>query len=157
MQSAGSAMPIIIKKSPFFIGAVALLATVGAGFAADIPVAPIVVPPPPPPPVVCENHIYAGADYLRMTRQDPDATPLVTSLGPAGDLLDATDFSFGWSSGVSGRAGIIFCNIGFEVGGFWISPMSAFRDDLDPDEPDILIETTPATDIFGVSHCQWLQ
>jgi len=143
--------PFIIKNSPFFVGAVALLGMVGGGFAADLPIVPIVVaPPPPPPPVVCENHIYAGADYLRMTRQDPDATPLVSVAAP-GDVLDASDFSFGWSSGIAGRAGIIFCNIGFEVGGFWISPMSSFLDDLFLGDPDVEIETNPLTDVFGVS------
>ena len=131
------------RAAPAIVGALALLATAGLGIAADIPIVPVLPPIPPPPPQICNNGVYADAAYLRMTRQDPDATPLV-SVDDPDDILDAADFSFGWSSGVQARAGILFSRLGIELGGFWISPWSSYVERVGPfDDP--VIETTPET------------
>ena len=78
-----------------------------------------------------------------MTRQDPDPTPLVT-LNTDGDILDASDFNFGWTGGVEGRVGYMTCRIGFEIGGFWLRPWTAFHE-ADEDLDDLFIETDPDT------------
>jgi hypothetical protein len=126
------------------IAATSVALFAGSAHAVDLlpPVIPVVPPPPPP---TCDNNFYASAYFLYMKRRNPPPTPLVSlKLNPgSGDVLDASDFSFGWRDGVGGRVGFIVCHFGVEAGAFairnWSSTVSSFPAD------NVFLETNPPT------------
>jgi hypothetical protein len=116
------------------LGAISIHAASAADIVVPVIPAPIYVPPPPPP----QPSFYASVAALYMTRSTPAIAPileaeLLTAAEPLpgnddpADLLDASDFDFGFTFGLEGRAGVILPNgmLGFEVGGFWLRPWTA--------------------------------
>lgn len=114
------------------------VAMAGAGAASAADLAPVVVVPmvvvPPPAP---SPSAYASVALLYMTRSTPQQTPIFYYETPRaeplpgatrfGDILDASDFDFGRSFGIAGRAGVVLPSgtVAFEAGGFWLAPMTA--------------------------------
>lgn len=133
------------------IAATSLALFAGSAHAVDLlpPVIPTIPPPPPPP--ACDNSFYASAYYLYMTRRDPAPTPLVSTFGNPGlgDVLDASDFNFGWRDGVEARAGFIICHFGAEAGVFALRSWTA--EVFPTDVGDMWLETNPATSAIGVT------
>ncbi|MGD9737818.1 MAG: hypothetical protein AB7O56_12290 [Bauldia sp.] len=132
---------------------------VGSVLAADIEI----VPPPPiiPAPMVVEEvpRFYFLAGALFVTRKSPEPAPILIEAPtpqaaealpgglPPGDILDASDFDFGWTFGFYARAGVITpSNLGVEVGGFWLKPMTAtVTGDFDLDPIGVFLQTDDET------------
>lgn len=115
------------------LGAMAIHSASAADIVVPVIPAPVYVPPPPPP----QPSFYGSIGLLYMTRSTPAIAPILEApvariIAPLpendpANILDASDFDFGFAFGLEGRLGMILPNgvLGFEVGGFWLRELTA--------------------------------
>ncbi|MGD9737983.1 MAG: hypothetical protein AB7O56_00135 [Bauldia sp.] len=136
--------------------AAAIVTASGVANAADIiqytPPPPTAAPIPVTPAAV--PSFYLNVSALYMTRKNPAETALIIQddgEDTGAVLLDASDLNYNWRPGIQVRAGAGFGggNLGFEIGGFWLAPMTAeVVTTLEP--VDALIQTNPETILAGL-------
>jgi hypothetical protein len=112
-------------------------------------------PAPGPAPAVSDTDITIDAGALYMTRSNGDSENLVsTSAHPGtGDVFRSSQFEPGFVPGAKGRIVEHEDDVGFEVGGFFLSEASESA--VFPGTSSVtqvLIETHPET-IYGTGSC----
>lgn len=113
------------------------LALLGGSLSSTADAADVLPPPVVASPIVIEPadtpRFYATLTALFMTRGRADPQPILTTdlitaatATTVAHGMDASDFRFGWSFGLAGRAGFIVKDrVALEAGAFWLRPLEA--------------------------------
>lgn len=144
------------KRRAVFLASAAAAAIGASGVATAADIITYTPPPPSATPIAVAPaavpSFYLNVSALYMTRKNPAAGALV--IEQEGDdvvLVDASDLDFNWRPGIQVRAGSTFGgNFGFEIGGFWLSPMTATF--MATGGPDAELQTDPPYGLVGITE-----